>query len=130
MLLYIDNLFSKGAGPLSAQTRDQCLTLIGRYDLLATHPRVWSLRDRLYEALMRVVLDGPVTYERYLRLQESMKTPIEQNAALLQALNRRRTAADPTWLLIRRGIGDTEEDLVNALARNSVPAGPGCLPNR
>jgi hypothetical protein len=120
--LYIDNLLSKGAGPLSAQTRDHGLTLIGRYDLLAGHPRVWDMRDRLYEALMGVVLDGPVTYERYLRLQESTKTPLQQNAALLQALNRRRTEADPTWLLIRRGIGDTDEDLVNALALNSVPA--------
>jgi hypothetical protein len=119
---YIDNLLSKGAGPLSPQARDQCLALISQYDLLADHPRVSNMRDRLYEGLMRLVLDGPVTYERYLRLQESTKTPLQQNAVLLQALDRRRTEADLTWLLIRRGIGDTDEDLMNALALNSVPA--------
>jgi hypothetical protein len=70
---------------------------------------------------MRVVLDGPLTYERYLRLQESMKTPLQQTAPLLLALDRRRTEADPTWLLIRRGMGDTDEDLMNALAQKAVP---------
>ena len=120
---YIDSLLSKGAEQLSSQARDQCMRLVAQYDLLTDYPRVSSMRDRFYDALLQLVLDGPLTYERYLRLLDCLKTPMQQNAALLQALDRRRAEpADPTWLLVRRGIGDTDDDLINALAQNSVPA--------
>ena len=119
---YIDNLISKGTGRLTAQTRDQCLTLIGQYRLLAGHPRVSAMRDRYYDGLLRVALDGPVTYAGYLRLEKNIQAPLQEYPALLQAMDRRRSSADLTWLLIRRGIGDSNEDLMNALAQNSVPA--------
>jgi hypothetical protein len=119
---YIDNLVTKGARHLSKETREECWALIGQYDLLTDNPRVRTWRDQLYDGLLGVTFDGPVTYERYLRIQDSMRTPLNQNVPLLRALERRQKMLDIPWLLIRRGLGDTDEELMITLAQGSMPA--------
>ncbi|MBO0805322.1 MAG: hypothetical protein J2P25_19870 [Nocardiopsaceae bacterium] len=119
---YLGNLTAKGRH-LSGEEREKCWRLARRDDLLAERP---GAGDDYYDGLLGALLDGPVTYRDFLRLANSTNSPL-LHAPLLNALMRRMTgearttAGDVPWLLVRRGLGDTNADLVQALAQGSVP---------
>ena len=118
---YIDNLRNKSAGRVTEADRAECLALIRHYDLLGDAPGLGDRQDQFYDSLLRLTLDGPFSYEQYVRLQDLTSTPLQAHIPLLTALRRRRKAkVDASWLLVRKGLGYSDDQLMAELWRQSV----------
>ena len=124
---YIDNLRNKSAGRVTEADRAECLALIRHYDLLGDAPGLGDRQDQFYDSLLRLTLDGPFSYEQYVRLQDLTSTPLQAHIPLLTALRRRRKAkVDASWLLVRKGLGYSDDPADGrALASVGDPRGPG-----